>query len=316
MVDTFFQDTPPPPAAAPAAPTVDMDTASEGLPGFEKPTEVPPPDFDKPTFGKQPEEEGPQQKAAPSTPPPAPAPDKTADLEAHVQNLEKRLSDTQAYANYTAQQGNSATEMLQAIDQREQQRLQAYQQAQMLQPPQVANKESLITDPDAVEAMSRDYAEWGYRRAQAEYAPLISMASDLAAVQPQLLQLGEQYAWWQAQAWTQQDGISAEEFNQHAPAARHIINSYTNNQAQVQAALMNPESIRWATHMARSQSGKPLPIQGEAKAPPSPPSGSAGGDSTRRPRQKAKPEFIRMAEQRFGVKIPDDKVEDYRERFG
>ena len=314
MVDTFFQDTPAPPPAAPAAPTVDMETAGDGLPGFEVPEQ---PDFDKPTFGRQPAEEGPRQTAAPSSTPPPTQPDpRTDELHAQVSNLEKRLSDTQAYANHQAQQSNAASEMLAAIDQREQQRQQAYQQAAMLQPPQVADKDALLTDPEAIEGLNRDYAEWGYRRAQSEYAPLISMASDLAAVQPQLLQLGEQYAWWQAQAWAEHDGISAEEFAEFAPAVRNIIGSYTNNPAQVQAALMNPESIRWATHMARSQSGKPAPIQGEAKAPPSPPSGSGGGGAPRQAKAKGKPQFIQMAEQRFGVKIPDDKVEAYRGQFG
>ena len=130
MVDTFFQDTPPPSPAAPAGPTVDMDLASEGLPGFEVPEQ---PDFDKPTFGRQPDAEGPQQRAAPSqSPAPSVPDDRSAEFEAKIDGLEKRLHDTQAYANLAAQQRNSASEMLEAIDRREQGRMQQQQQAAML----------------------------------------------------------------------------------------------------------------------------------------------------------------------------------------
>lgn len=310
--DTFYQQTdapaPPPP---PSPPTVDMKTAAEGLPpDFGN---RPDPDrLNKPTFERK--EEEPQQQEAPPAAAPAATPPALESLNQQIRNLESRLADQQTAYQMAAQQRNSGADLLQAIDAREQQRAAAMQQAQSLAPPQVQDHDALLQDGKLVEQTAARYADWGYRRAQAEYAPLIDWASQVMTVQPALLGITEDYAWRQAAELSVGGGdMSAEEFSQLRGSAREIIASYSPHPAQVQATLLNPEAIRWAAQMARQRLGKPAPIQGDATPPPSPPS---GGQRPRAASSTGKPAFIAEAEKRFGVKIPDEKVEAYKQQFG
>ncbi len=319
--ESFFGDAAPTvaPAAPPAPPpvSVDMETATRGLPPTMFRDDNPA--VDQPTFGrgtKKPEER--RGERGDTTPPPPPP--EFSRLESTVENLEKRLADTQSSFHQVAAERNQFQQMLQGMQQQTQQQQQQQaqaQQAQAMKPPQLTDEEleAVQSDPKKLQQYMLLMNEHAIRQARTEYGPLVQWAQNASALNEVQQGLLEDVAVTKARdLMVKEDGIDETTFNEMVQPTRKLLMASYQHPAQQRATLLNPEAIRWGMKMAMSQNGTPMPTRTAAPAPPGPPS-PRSTTPQQATRQMSKPMSIRLAEERLGVKIPQERWAD-NEKIG
>ena len=280
--------------------------------GAPPPAEMPPPTAPPTAVPMTPEAAGPQRSAVPTwgdnaapastyegpgapapyeQPEPEPAPQEP-DYKAEIEQLKKRLADTQRNYHQQLDTSRLGQEIVNGLAAAAEQRRMRDQRQQALQPPRVEDPDALLTDPNALIQTLHQYVDYGYQRAVSDLGPHLAGVAGMTAIAPTIIMNQMDIVAEKAQAAAAREGINQAEFEQLLPVAEQIIQSGNIDQPEKLRLRLRPDAVLAAVKLARDSRGPRTP------APPS--LGPGGGPVPVRQQSMGD---IRKVEQMLGVKF-------------
>lgn len=271
----------PPPAESPPPVAVPMSPEGVSPRRAEIPTwgdsAAPGGDFQPPVVDVPPVEQ--VQPAAPAQP-------TYEELRGQIENLNRRLADTQR--GFHQEQNNSrlAQEIVNGLAGYAEQRRAHEQARDTYQPPTVQDPDALLTDPQALMRTMAEYVDYGYRRAVAEVAPYLQQAAGMAQVAPVMVENQMRNTMGEVAQAAAQEGLcsSEQEFAQLYDRATEIVMAGQIPEGEKFRLRMRPDAMLAALRIAQGSRSPRTPAPpslgpggGPAHRSPSAPSGYAAG---------------------------------------
>lgn len=224
---------------------------------------------DVPTWGDNAapggEYQPPVVEVAPEPPPAqqAPAQPSYEEMLAQIENLNRRLADTQRGFHQANNNSQLAQEIVQGLAGYAEARRAQDRARDNFQPPTVQDPDALLTDPGVLMNTMGEYVDYGYRRALAEMAPHLQTAAGMAQVAPVIIQNQMELVADRVAHAAAREGIPEQEFGQLYDQATQIVMSGQIPDAEKIRLRLRPDAMLAAVRMARDARGPRTP------APPS-----------------------------------------------
>lgn len=222
-------------------------------------------------------------------------------------NFNKRIADTQAWAQQANNGRQFAQELLRAQQTwADQQRL-AAEQARAYAVPELTEEqeESLIADPKFLRQYWEVRDQATRNRVMAELAPRLANAEALATIAEPVVELLSEVARFRASQMAEVAGITEEEFDEYLPVAQqYLAQSVNNNPWNYQRLRLNPQAVALAVQAVRQQ--RPVPVKPSPKAPSLGP-GDAKTAASRAPNPNAKSLAQLQVERDLGIKLAPER---------
>jgi hypothetical protein len=277
--------------------------------------EMPPPTAPPTAVPMTPENAGPRQSAVPTwgdsqpaseyappvmeaapeppAPPAAPAAPSYDELRSQIENLNRRLADTQAGFHRANNNSQLASEIVSGLASYAEARRQQDYARDSFQPPTVQDPDALLTDPGVLMNTMGQYVDYGYRRAVAEMAPHVQTAAGMAQVAPVIIQNQMDMVADRVSQQAAREGVTEQEFGQLYDQATQIVMAGNIPDAEKIRLRLRPDAMLAAVRMARDSRGPRTPA---------PPSLGPNGGGPGQPRQQSS-SYAAGIEQMLGIKF-------------
>lgn len=257
----------------------------------------------------------PETDAAPSPEQTAPEPEPdprelAAKAWEKVEQLEKRLVDTQAWAQQNAALAQHTQQTLAQYEAQRQYEQQRYAQAQRLPPPKYPEPEEYINRPEAIQEAIQATGGWVYANLLAQLGPVAQRQAFYEQQMGPVLQLAARQAAGEARAALASRGVSEDTFDELWPEVWNSLQA-------TPALLANPQSVAQATLAIGFQRGKKFNAEATGDMPmPSIGVGGNGAGSGKRPGKPSTSPYVREIEERLGVKLNENSKKELAAAVG